>query len=89
MRLKPEELLVGSCLGDRMRTGMLTSGQDVELRSCGFCKHVCVQQTCDRSAGGVACHEEGTCAAGRIFFQQGSKTGGDWLDHLASDRKKA
>ena len=65
------------------------AGEDVELAFGLRGEHVCVQQAGDGAAGGVACHEEGAAAAGRVFFEEGAEAGCDWADHFAGDGEEA
>ena len=65
------------------------AGEDVELAFDLRGEHVCVQEAGDGAACRVACHEEGTAAAGGIFFEEGAEAGGDWADHFARDGEEA
>ena len=48
------------------------AGEDVELAFDLGSEHVCVQEARDGATGGMSCHEEGTAAAGGIFFEEGA-----------------
>ena len=65
------------------------SREEVELAFGLRGEHVGVQEAGDGAAGRVAGHEEGTAAAGGVFFEEGAQPGGDWGDHFARDGEEA
>ena len=50
---------------------------------------MCVEETGDRAAGGVAGDDKAAAGAGRVFLEEGAEAGGDGVDHCAGDFKEA